>query len=93
LLSDDGYLLTETCKGIYTYKYILITLDGVIKIILKIDHILIDMRRHASALDVQSFRGEDCDTDHYLMVAKVRGRLVVIKQTKHRFHMERFNLK
>jgi hypothetical protein len=27
-------LSTETCKGIYTYKYILITLGGVIDIIL-----------------------------------------------------------
>jgi Leu/Phe-tRNA-protein transferase len=32
----------------------------------------------------------DCDTDHCLVVAKVRERLVV---NKHRFHMERFNLK
>jgi hypothetical protein len=59
----------------------------------QIDHILIDMRRHSSALDVRAFRGENCDTDHYLVVAKVRGRLAVIKQTKHRFHMERFSLK
>jgi hypothetical protein len=34
-----------------------------------------------------------CDTDHYLMVAKVRERLAVNKQRSHRFHMERFNLK
>jgi hypothetical protein len=34
LPSDDGYLLTKTCKGICTYQYILITLDGVIEIIL-----------------------------------------------------------
>jgi hypothetical protein len=35
----------------------------------------------------------NCDTDHYLMVAKVRERLAVIKQRSHRFHMERFNVK
>jgi hypothetical protein len=35
----------------------------------------------------------DCNTDHYLVVAKVRERLAVCKQTTHRFHMERFNLK
>jgi hypothetical protein len=35
----------------------------------------------------------DCDTDHYLVVAKVREGLAVSKQTTHRVHMERFNLK
>jgi hypothetical protein len=39
------------------------------------------------------FREADCDTDHYLVVAKVRERLTASKQTTHRFHMERFNLK
>jgi len=29
-----------------------------------IDHILTDRRWHSSVLDVQSFRGADCDTDH-----------------------------
>jgi ABC-type hemin transport system ATPase subunit len=35
----------------------------------------------------------DCDTDHYLVVAKVRDRLPVSKQIMHRVHMERFNLR
>jgi hypothetical protein len=35
----------------------------------------------------------DCDTDHYLVVAKFRERLAVSKQETHKFHMERFNLK
>jgi hypothetical protein len=39
------------------------------------------------------FRAADCDTDHYLVVANVRERLVVSKQKMHRDHMERFNLK
>jgi hypothetical protein len=46
----------------------------------QIDHLLIDMRRHSSILDVQSFRGADCDTDQYLVVAKVRERWAVRKQ-------------
>jgi hypothetical protein len=43
-------------------------------------HILIDRRCHSSIRDVQSFRGADFDTDHYLVVAKVRERLAVGKQ-------------
>jgi endonuclease/exonuclease/phosphatase family metal-dependent hydrolase len=43
----------------------------------QIDHILIDRRRHSSVLDVRSFRAADCDTDHYLVVAKFRERLAV----------------
>jgi hypothetical protein len=35
----------------------------------------------------------DCNTDHYLVVAKVRERLAENKQRSQRFHMERFNLK
>jgi hypothetical protein len=35
----------------------------------------------------------DCDTDRYLVVAKVREILAVSKQTTHRVHMERFTLK
>jgi hypothetical protein len=33
----------------------------------------------SNILDVQSFRGADCDTGHYLVVAKVRERLAVKK--------------
>jgi hypothetical protein len=37
--------------------------------------------------------GAGCDTDHYLVVAKVRERLAVTKRTTQTFDMERFNLK
>jgi hypothetical protein len=54
----------------------------------QIDHILVDRRRHSNVLDVRSFRAADCDSDHYLVVVKVRERLAVNKQ---RFDMERLN--
>jgi hypothetical protein len=59
----------------------------------QIDHILVDRQRHSNILDVRSYRAADCDTDHYLVVAKVREQLAVNKQRSHRIHVERFNLK
>jgi hypothetical protein len=59
------------------HKYTMTSPDG--KTHNQIDHILIDRRRHSSILEVRSFRGVDCDTDHHLVVAKVRERLAVSK--------------
>ena len=50
-------------------------------------------RWHSSILDIQSFRGADCDTDHYLVVAKVRKRLAVRKQAAQKSGGGRFNLR
>jgi len=58
----------------------------------RIDHILIDRIWHLSVLDVRSCRGADCDTEQYLVVAKVRERLIVSKQAAQTFDVERFNL-
>jgi hypothetical protein len=57
------------------------------------DHILKDKIWHSSILDVRRFRGGDCDTDHYLAVAKVKERLAVSEQTAQKFDVERFNLR
>ena len=54
---------------------------------------MIDRRCHSSILDVRSFRGADCDTDYYLVVAKVRERLAVSKQAAMKFDRERFNIR
>jgi hypothetical protein len=57
------------------------------------DFILSHNKRGFFISVVRSFRAADCNTDHYLMVAKVRDRLAVSKRTAQRIHMERFNLK
>jgi len=57
------------------------------------DHVLIGRRSHSSVLDVRNFRGADCDTDHYLVIAKVRERLALSKQAAQRFNRQRFNLR
>ena len=54
---------------------------------------MIDRRRQSSILDVRSFRGADCGTDHYLVVAKVRERLAVSKQAAQKLDGEKFNLR
>jgi len=59
----------------------------------QIDHVLIDRRWQSSVLDVRSCKGVDCDTGHYLLIAKVRERLAVGKQAAQRFDRQRFNLR
>ena len=44
------------------------------------DHILIDRKWHSSVLDIRSFRGADCDTNHCLVVSKVRKRLALMNK-------------
>jgi len=46
-----------------------------------------------STLNVQYFRGADCDADHYMVVAKVWRTLAVCKQAAQNFDMVRFNLR
>jgi hypothetical protein len=55
------------------------------------DHLLIDRRVDSSIFNVRSFRGVDSDTDHYLVVAKVRERLAVSKQERQNSDEWRFN--
>jgi len=72
------------------HKYTSTSPDG--KTHNQIVHILIDRRWHSSKIDMRSFREADCDTDHYLVVAKVRERLAVSSQAAREFDGERFNL-
>jgi hypothetical protein len=73
------------------YKYIWTSPDG--QKHNKIDHVLIGRGRHSSILDVRSFRRAYCDTDHYMVVAKIRERLAVSKRPVNKMDMDRFNLK
>jgi hypothetical protein len=59
----------------------------------QIYHFFINRRRHSSILDVRSFKGADCDTDHYLLIVKIKERLVASKQPVNKMDMDRFNLK
>jgi len=47
----------------------------------------------STILELRSFRGSDCDTDHYVVVEKVWERLAVSKQKTHKFDVERYNLR
>jgi hypothetical protein len=57
---------------------------------------LIDKRRHSNIsniLDVRSFTGAGCDTDHCLVVTKLRERISVSKRARQKFGVQRFDLK
>jgi hypothetical protein len=54
---------------------------------------LIDKRRHSNILDVLSFRGADCDSDHYLVITKLRERISLSKRGRQKFDVEWFYLK
>jgi hypothetical protein len=54
---------------------------------------LIEIRWHSSVLNVQSFRGADCDTDNSLVGGKVREKLLINKPEEQKFDMARYDLK
>jgi len=57
---------------------------------IQIDHILEERRWHSGIVHVRSVRG--ADTDHRLVVTKVRERLAVSKEAAQKFDGEIFNL-
>ena len=47
----------------------------------QIDHIIIN-RKHRNALqDIRSYRGADCNTDHFLVLGRIRAKLSIKKST------------
>jgi hypothetical protein len=75
----------------FIHKYTWTSSDG--KTHNQIDRILIYRRGHSSILDVQPFRGADCDSDHCVVVAEVRERLAVNKERAQKYDVEIFNLR
>jgi len=65
------------------HKYTWTSPDG--KTHNQIEHVLIDRRWHSFVLELGNFRGADCDTDHYVVIAKFRERLAMGKQVAQRF--------
>jgi len=41
----------------------------------QIDHVLIQTKYRSTIHNIRSHRGADCDTDHYLVIAKLRSKL------------------
>jgi hypothetical protein len=89
--TSKNLIVKSTFPHCDIHKHTWTSPDGVIHN--HIDHVLIDKRQHSNVLDVRSFRGADCDTDHYLVVAKLRERISVSKRVRKNFDLERFYLK
>ena len=73
------------------HKYTWTSPDG--KTHNQIDYLFIGRRWHSSTFNVRSFRGADCDTDHYLVVAQVMERLAASKQVAQKFEGVSFNIR
>jgi hypothetical protein len=43
--------------------------------LIQIDHLLIDARHVSNVMDVRTFRGANTDSDHYLLISKIRSRI------------------
>ena len=48
----------------------------------QIDHMVIDARHMSDLLDVRSYRGGNVDSDHYLVIARMRARISNIKKIR-----------
>jgi hypothetical protein len=59
-------------------------------VLIQIDHILIDARHCSELMDVRSYRGANIDSDHYLIISKIRSRISNARKM-HGFQAKNFN--
>jgi len=48
----------------------------------QIDHMIIDARQMSDLLDVRSYRAGNVDSDHYLVIARMRARISNVKKIR-----------
>jgi hypothetical protein len=58
----------------------------------QIDHLLIDARHVSNLMDIRTYSGVNTDSDHYLIVSKIRGRMSNSRKL-HGNYSKKFNCK
>ncbi|KMQ90394.1 craniofacial development protein 2-like protein [Lasius niger] len=48
----------------------------------QIDYIIMEAKHNSDIMDVRSYRGANVDSDHYLVIAKIRSRITTMKEEK-----------
>ena len=92
---SDSFYVYYTSKQYAPFWYLVIFTEGWWKFACCLGVDVIDLRINQEMILISNRKqekGTDCNTDHYLVVAKVRRRFAVNKQTPLKFDVERFNI-